>query len=148
MLLSELKDKEEYEKTIHKIDDIFKSFLDFPQNIKPITKKEKREILLIEIHAFYKNEGNQRKVENWKRYCSWLRANRIHEKTLGRDKNLAKFKRTKKYIREISLSSLGWLLRHIPMEDLHYFTSTGREFSHTGKSFGSWMSQWFEKIAR
>lgn len=118
------------------------NFKDFPKEVAPLSNKEKREILLREIYDFYKGEYDKRRKENWKRYIAWLKENRIPD---SKD-NQRKFKRTKRYIREMSFESMKWLLRHIPLRDLPYFTSTGREFYYTGRSFGAWLSQWFEKV--
>ena len=120
----------------------FSKFEDFPQDIKALTKTEKREILMREIYDFYKSEYDKRRVENWKRYIQWLKANR----TPDTKENQRRFKRNKLYIREIGFESLCFLLKHIPLDDLHYFISTGKEFSHTGRNFSSWISQWFEKV--
>lgn len=133
--------------SLFSISELLQNFKDVPASLSPqLTNKEKREILMREIYDFYVAEYDKRRKENWKRYIAYLKENRINEKTLGREKTFNKFKRTKKYIREISFDSMCWLLRHIPLKDLPYFTSTGREFSHSGRSFGSWLSQWFEKV--
>ena len=120
----------------------FANFEDFPKEIKPLTKTEKREILLREIYDFYKAEYDKRRKENWKRYIAWLKANRIPDSK----ENQRKFKRTKSYIREISYESLKWLLRHKSVDDLPYFVSTGKEFSHTGRGFSPWLMQWVERV--
>lgn len=59
----------------------FTKFEDFPKEIKPLTKTEKREILMREIYDFYKAEYDKRRKENWKRYIAWLKANRIPRKS-------------------------------------------------------------------
>jgi hemerythrin len=132
------------ENTLHSIQDIFSNFGDFPVEVKPLTKKEKREILMREIFSYYKAEAGKRKMENWKRYCKWCRENRLSDIK----ENQQKFKKTRMYIKEMTLESLSWLLRHIPQEDLHYFVSTGKEFSYTDRSFGGWLTKWFEKVVK
>lgn len=115
--------------------------LDFSDSPVELTKKEKREILMREIYDFYKGEYDKRRKENWKRYVQFCKDNKLGK---GQESQ-AKFKRSKRYIREISYESLKWLLKHIPTDDLHYFTSTGKEFTHTGRSFGGWLTNWFPK---
>lgn len=117
---------------------------DFPVDIKPLTKKEERTLLMTEIYNYYKAENGKRKVENWKRYCRWCRENRLSDIK----ENQQKFKKTRMYIKEMSQRSIEWLLKHIPTKDLYYFTSTGREFAHSGKYFSGWLMMWIEKVER
>ena len=130
----------EQENTFKSISQLF-DFSDIPTAVLPLSLKEQREILMREIYDFYKGEYDKRRKENWNRYCKWCRSN--HK--ANTPENLKTFKRSKLYIREISFESMVWLLKHIPSKDLPYFTSTGKEFSHTGKNFSSWLSCWFPK---
>jgi hypothetical protein len=95
-----------------------------------------------EIYDFYKAEYDKRRKENWKRYCSWCRVNRLP----NTKENQTRFKRNKLYIKEISFESMKYLLKHIPLEDLSYFTSTGKEFYHTGRNFGAWLAKWYQRV--
>jgi hypothetical protein len=131
-------------KTLFSIADIVYDISDIPKEVLPLTKKEIRELQMREIYNFYVLERPKRKKENWKRYVKWLKENRIPDTK----QNQAKFRRQKKFIREISYESLCWLLKHIPTEDLPYFTSTGREFYHSGKNFSGWLGKWFEKVVK
>lgn len=127
--------------TTFSIADIFGN-KDFPQDIKPLSKKEEREMLMLEIYNYYKAENGKRKIENWKRYCKWCRDNRKSDNK----ENQKAFQKSKLYIKEMSLHSLTWLLKHIPTKDLYYFTSTGREFAHSGRYFSGWVMKWIEKV--
>lgn len=113
----------------------FLTFKDVPTLVPELTNKEKREILMLEIYNYYKAETDKRKKENWKRYIKYLKANHIQHTP----KTAIAFKRNKLYIKEVSLESMKYLLKHIKTDDLHYFTSTGKEFAHTGRSFGGWL---------
>lgn len=117
-----------------------------PKEISKIfTKKEARQELIQKIHNYYTDERDQRRKENWKRYVAFCKKNHLAKGSGSQ----TKFRNTKAsgYIREMSIDSLKWLLKHIPTEDLSYFTSTGEEFKHTGRHFGSWLSQWFPKLS-
>ena len=120
----------------------FLLFPDFPTEIKPLTKKEQREILMREVYQYYIAEKDSRRKENWKRYCQWCKENRFS----NTPQNQKSFKKTKRFIKEMDFKSLLWLLKHIPTSDLPYFISTGKEFSHTGKNFSVWLTQWYEKV--
>lgn len=95
-----------------------------------------------EIYDFYKKEYDKRRKENWKRYVRWLKASKLP----NTEKNQRLFKRNKLYIREISFESMKWLLKHIKLEDLPYFVSTGKEFYHSGRNFSAWLTKWFERV--
>lgn len=119
----------------------FINFKDVPTLSPELSNKEKRDILMREIYDFYKRERDMRKKENWHRYCVWCRENKLPDTK----QNQRAFTRTKRYIKEISLSSMAFLLKHIPLADLPYFVSTGKEFMHTGRNFSAWLGKWYEK---
>lgn len=104
------------------------------------TKKEQRETLMLEIYNYYLGEKDERRKENWKRYISYLKSNYIDEKKLGREKTYRKFLRTKTAIKEFDLDRLTFHLKFMPLRDLPYMVSTGREFAQSKKNFTAWLS--------
>lgn len=127
--------------TVFSIGDLL-AFPDFPTDLKPLTRTEQREILLREIYQFYTAEKDKRRKENWKRYCTWCKTNHFS----NTPQNQKSFKKSKMFIKEVSFASLCWLLKHIPLEHLPYFISTGREFAQTGKNFGAWLAMSYERV--
>lgn len=103
---------------------------------KPLTKMEKRAIYLQEIHDFYMKESDNRKKENWRRYCKWCKENKLS----NTKENQKKFKNQQQFIKEYSLARLTYLLNFMPTDDLPYIVSTAREFWHSKKNFTSWLS--------
>lgn len=114
--------------------------LDIPNVIQTttytLTKMEKRAFYLEEIHGFYMRESDNRKKENWRRYCKWCKDNRLSDTK----ENQKKFKKQQQFIKEYSLSRLTYLLNFMPTDDLPYIVSTAREFAHSKKNFTAWLS--------
>lgn len=129
--------------TVFSIGDIL-AFPDFPKEVAPLSNKEKREILMREVYQYYLDEKDKRRKENWVRYCKWCKENHFN----NTPQNQKSFKKSKKYIKEMSFASICWLLKHIPLEHLPYFISTGKEFAHTGRNFGAWLAGSYEKVEK
>lgn len=127
---------------------------------EPKKKLSKRSELLSEIYILYssKKQKDFRKRENWRRYVNWLKENRINEKTLGRKKTIALWKRKAikefKFIREMSERSLAISLapfneRDNTMDALYYFISMGKDMENRNQNFGGYiMSYIFDTVKK
>jgi len=135
------------------IQDLIKQRLDsFNQNpeqtlkeiSKPITRKE----AIKQIYELYSSptQKNFRKRENWKRYISYLKANRLDENKLGRTETIKlwkkKGKNELKYLKEMTAKELAIYLapfsaKNNNIDALHYLISLGKDMNNRKENFSS-----------
>jgi hypothetical protein len=99
---------------------------------KPKHKSERNEIIS-QIYEFYQNDKQNRKKENWKRYCKWCRDNKMPK---GSEKL---FKKTKLYLKELSSKVIAIKLAHIPTKDLYFMASVCRDKYNRGENIGAFL---------
>lgn len=87
-----------------------------------------RRQLMKELYTLYENQKENRRKENWKRYCVWLRASQKR----NTPESVRAYKRTRGYIRELAPSSFSILLATIKTNDLYWAISEIKN----GKTFG------------
>lgn len=109
------------------MDNIFTNY-----KIKKPKGSERAEIIS-QIYEFYINDKQNRKKENWKRYCKWCRDNK---KPKGSE-NL--FKKTKLYIKELPVKAICVKLAHIPTKDLYYIKSVCFDKFNRGENVGAYL---------
>lgn len=91
-------------------------------------RTSERSDLVSQIYALYSSEIDVRKKENWKRYITYLKANRVR----NTPENQAKYKRSKQFIRELPVSSIAYLLSHIKTPELYYVLSEMKDHYNRG----------------
>lgn len=99
---------------------------------KPKHKSERNEVIS-EIYLCYQNDKQNRKKENWKRYCLWCRENKMPK---GSEKL---FKKTKFYLKELTPKVVAIKLAHIPTKDLYYIKSIVKDKYNRGENVGAYL---------
>jgi hypothetical protein len=100
---------------------------------KPKEKGSERSSIIKEIYKFYQDDKQNRKKENWKRYCQWCRDN---HKPKGSEQS---FKKTKLYIKELPVKVIAIKLSHVPTKDLYYIKSECFDKFSRGENVGSYL---------
>lgn len=95
------------------------------------TTLNERQDILAQIHARYLLDKNLRKKENWTRYVQFLKENR----TPDSKEMQAKFKKSRRFVKELDARSLAIRLAHIKTNDLYYIMSAGKD----QKNFSAWL---------
>lgn len=100
-------------------------------------KPRERDFLIEQIYVLYesKNEDFLRKKENWKRYVSWLKENRIQHG----DQSLKDFKKKRRFIKKMNLRTFGIMINHIPTQDLYYILSVSKDRANRKESIGAYV---------
>lgn len=112
------------------------------EDCKPLTRTQKREIILQEIYSYYLADKDNRKKENWKRYCQWCKDNY----KANTPENVKAFKRSKLYIREVSFASFSWCLKHLPLEDFYVVLSEVKDRQNRGNNVSAWLGGLFPRL--
>lgn len=111
----------------------------FTQDLIPKEKlaKSERAQLIKEIYAIYTSPAERilRKIENWKRFCTFCRV--IKKPDTIESRSL--FKKGKTIITEQSLKSFCYFTSHIPTKDLYYIKSMMNDSKNRGKSGSAWL---------
>lgn len=111
------------------------------KTIEKLNKTSERSENMKELYSLYCSPSQQlmRKKENWARYISWLKENRVkhtHE-------SVKKFRKIKKgqnkFIEQVGLPSFCFLTSHIKTSDFYYVLSVARDKQHRGESIGAWL---------
>ncbi len=108
------------------------------QEILQSNNKEKgseRNSVLKEIYDLYFNDRLSRKLENWKRYCNYLRNNKIQNSPV----EVIKFQKSKLYIKELPPKTIAIKLSHIPTKDLYYLLSICKDKKNRKESIGAFI---------
>jgi len=127
-------------------------------SIKPKPRSQRAEVIE-ELYKIYTSQTQRgfRKRENFKRYISWLKQNRINEKIEGRVKTYTSFSKKKlasneRFIKEYDLKTFSILLSPFSKKNknedvLYYFLSLGRDMENRSQNFGSYLlGSIFKKI--
>lgn len=110
---------------------------------QPLTRTQKREIILQEIYSYYLADKDNRKRANWKKYYQWCKDNYKS----NTPENVKAFKKTKLYIREVSFVSFSWCLKHLPLEDFYVVLSEVKDRSNRGNNVSSFLGGlWFKNV--
>lgn len=104
---------------------------------KKFTKGSQRNDILRQIYSFYDSEREVflTKKKNWKRYIEFLRENKIKDSK----ENQERFKRSKKFIKKMSPSTVAYFVSHIPTNDLYYVLSVVKDKSFRNESVGAYI---------
>lgn len=104
---------------------------DFQIKEKP---KNQRNDLLKQIYSFYDTEQEvvHTKKANWKRYVLHLKENKIKDS----QEQQVKFKKSKKFLKKHSPSTIAFFLSHIPTKDLWYILSVAKDRVYRNESVG------------
>ena len=104
-------------------------------NYQIVKKKgSERASIIKEIYYFYENDKQNRRKENWKRYCQWCRDNR---KPKGSE---LLFKKTKFYLKELPVKVIA--IKLSPFKDLptlYYIKSVCADKFNRGENVGSYL---------
>lgn len=97
-------------------------------------KGSEKNSILKEIYEFYINDKQNRRKENWRRYCAWCRANK---KPKGSEKE---FKKTKLFIKELSPKVIAIKLSFIKdLNDLRFIRSICHDKFNRGENVGAYL---------
>jgi len=120
-----------YNISMNMLEDILKEW-------QPEVSRSNRASILKEIIETYRTEQETklRKYKNIERYKLWLRERRIRHSY----ETAMKFQKNKRFIKELSDTSICVLLGHIKEErDLYITLSTCKDLSARGKSVASYI---------
>lgn len=118
--------------------------------LKDIKKLNNRTEAIKEIYELYTTKQQQtfRSRENWRRYVSWLKANKVDEKKLGRTATVKvwqkKGKLEHKFLKEMSPKELAIFLapfnaKNKNLDALYYLASLGRDMNNRKENFSSFL---------
>ena len=117
---------------MEELQNIFKNY-----EIPKKKKTSKRAEFVSEIFDIYNSETQKlfRKKENWKRYCNWARENKLSDSK----ENQTKFKKTKLFIKEHSLTTICYFLAPIPTSSLDYIVSVAKDMQNRNQNFSGYL---------
>lgn len=103
-------------------------------------QKSRRAQVIKEIYEIYTSisEIKLRRIENWKRYCQWMRRDGLIPSRVDPENN-KRFRRTELFIKEIPIGSFCFLISHIKTDDLYYILSVCKDKNNRGESSGAWL---------
>ena len=104
---------------------------------KKLTKGSQRNDILRQIYSFYDSEREVflTKKKNWKRYIEFLKENKLKDTKENQDR----FKKSKKFIKKMSSSTVAYFVSHIPTNDLYYILSVVKDKSFRNESVGAYI---------
>ena len=104
---------------------------------KKFTKGSKRNDILRQIYSFYDSDREVflTKKKNWKRYIEFLKENKLKDTKENQDR----FKKSKKFIKKMSSSTVAYFVSHIPTNDLYYVLSVVKDKSFRNESVGAYI---------
>lgn len=104
---------------------------------KKFTKGSQRNDILRQIYSFYDSDREVflTKKKNWKRYVEFLKENKIKDTK----ENQERFKKSKKFIKKMSSSTVAYFVSHIPTNDLYYVLSVVKDKSFRNESVGAYI---------
>lgn len=104
---------------------------------KKFTKGSQRNDILRQIYSFYDSDREVflTKKKNWKRYIEFLKENKIKDSKENQDR----FKKSKKFIKKMSSSTVAYFVSHIPTNDLYYVLSVVKDKSFRNESVGAYI---------
>ena len=104
---------------------------------KKFTKGSQRNDILRQIYSFYDSDREVflTKKKNWKRYIEFLKENKLKDTK----ENQERFKRSKKFIKKMSSSTVAYFVSHIPTNDLYYVLSVVKDKSFRNESVGAYI---------
>lgn len=104
---------------------------------KKFTKGSQRNDILRQIYSFYDSDREVflTKKKNWKRYIEFLKENKLKDTK----ENQERFKKSKKFIKKMSSSTVAYFVSHIPTNDLYYILSVVKDKSFRNESVGAYI---------
>ena len=104
---------------------------------KKLTKGSQRNDILRQIYSFYDSDREVflTKKKNWKRYIEFLKENKLKDTKENQDR----FKKSKKFIKKMSSSTVAYFVSHIPTNDLYYILSVVKDKSFRNESVGAYI---------
>ena len=104
---------------------------------KKFTKGSQRNDILRQIYSFYDSDREVflTKNKNWKRYIEFLKENKLKDTKENQDR----FKKSKKFIKKMSPSTVAYFVSHIPTNDLYYILSVVKDKSFRNESVGAYI---------
>lgn len=106
-----------------------------PYNYIRKTKASERAQIISEIYEIYLQDKIGRKIANWKRYVEWCRT---WKQEKGKESE-NKFKKSKFYLKELTVSQLCYFLSHIPTKDLYFTRSVVLDKLNRKESIGGYL---------
>jgi hypothetical protein len=104
--------------------------------VKKVRNNERADIIQ-QIYSMY-DTGQERlliKKANWKRYVEWLKENKIKNSP---DAQL-KFKKSKRFIKPMTIGTMCYFLSHLKKNDLYYVFSVVKDKKNRNESIGSYV---------
>jgi hypothetical protein len=99
----------------------------------------KRGVIIGELYDLYLGDKLNRKKENWKRYVLHLKSERLRDTK----ENQVKFRRSKLFLKEYSLSSFCYLLSHIKTPELPILLSIAKDKKARKENVGGYIGAHF-----
>lgn len=106
-------------------------------NIEKPKHRSKRAELVQNLFDIYMSDTqiNQRKLANWKRYCTWCRENKIPDTPDAQKK----FKKSRFFIKTHNIKSFAYFLSIIPTSDLDYLLSVAKDMNARNQNFSGYL---------
>jgi len=98
-------------------------------------KGNERASVIKEIYYFYENDKQNRKKENWLRYCKWSRDN----KKCNSKENQLLFKKSKFYLKELPVKVIAIKLSPFDLSTLYYIKSICFDKFQRGENVGAYL---------
>lgn len=101
-------------------------------------KGSERNDLFKQIYTFYdtQQEDKLRRIQNWKRYISYLKENKIKPS----NEEAKKFPKNKKFIKKFTPRTMAaYYLCHVKTPDLYTVLSVSLSRAHRGESVGAYI---------
>ena len=102
--------------------------LSVTQSLPIFKRNSQRDVIMKDIYDIYISEKQRvlRKKANWKRYCLWLRENRLKHSNI----TIEKFKKNKQFIKELSIDKVAILLSRNKIEVLYRILSEAKDLNN------------------
>lgn len=96
-----------------------------------------RSELIKEIYSIYTSEKERvhRKINNWKRYLLYLKENKLPNNVQSQNK----FRKSKRFLKEVDIRTFCFFISHIPTKDLYYIKSNMIDVANRGFSASMWL---------
>jgi hypothetical protein len=104
--------------------------LSAPQSNPTVKRNSQRDVVMKDIYTIYTSEKQRllRKKANWKKYCLWLRENKIkHTKV-----SIEKFRKSKHFIKELPIGTIAIFLARYKVDRLYQILSECKDINNRG----------------
>jgi hypothetical protein len=106
--------------------------LSAPQFKPTVKRNSQRDVVMQDIYAIYTSEKQRvlRKKCNWKKYCLWLRENKVKHSKVTIDE----FKKSKHFIKELPIGTIAIFLARYKVDRLYQILSEAKDINNRNGS--------------